>query len=100
MNIDQGPMADIYKSKDTLPRKRLLNDFERVLHRVPIDVYLHVKPLNCVEIKEGESEDCLNIEDSQTVALHLPKMSFTFKNKSRNLVTAENMKALVLNLPF
>ena len=48
--------------------------------------------MNSQEIKAGESKGCLEIEDLQTVALHQPKTSFTFKHQSRNPVTAENIQ--------
>ena len=69
-------------------RKNLLDDFDRT----PIEVYLCVKPLNEQEIKAGESKDCLEIEDIQTVASHPPKTSFRFKYQSRNPAIAETME--------
>ena len=94
-------------------RKKLLDDFDTVEtvrkvlkssktgdSREPIKVYLRVKPLTGQEIEAGESQDCLEIENSRTVALHPPKTSFTFKHQSRNPVTAETIQRFTFSRVF
>jgi kinesin family protein 20 len=94
-------------------RKKLLDDFDtaetvrKVLKssktgdsREPITVYLRVKPLTGREIEAGESQGCLEIEDTRTVSVHPPKTSFTFKHQSRNAITAETIQRFTFSRVF
>ena len=94
-------------------KKKLLDDFDtaETVHKVlkgskidngrePIKVYLRVKPLTAEEIEAGESQDCLEIENPRTVALHPPKTSFTFKHQSRSAITAETIQRFTFSQVF
>lgn len=91
-------------SEETLNeiRKNLLDDFETaktvtkdgssgIGEREPVKVFLRVKPFTSKEIAEGESQGCLEMENTSTVLMHPPKTSFTYKQKARSGFTAETV---------
>ncbi|KAM4688937.1 LOW QUALITY PROTEIN: kinesin-like protein KIF20A [Discoglossus pictus] len=51
----------------------------------PLKVYLRVRPFSKAELANNESQDCITIENSETVCLQAPKDSSTMKNCERGI---------------
>ncbi|XP_030405314.1 kinesin-like protein KIF20A [Gopherus evgoodei] len=51
----------------------------------PLKVYLRVRPFSKGELESNESQDCVIIENSETVTLQAPKESFTMKNSEKGI---------------
>ncbi|XP_071479037.1 uncharacterized protein [Diadema antillarum] len=59
---------------------------ESVSHnREAMKVFLRVRPFTNGEIEEGESQECLNLENSTTLLMRAPSGSFAFKTSQRGL---------------
>ncbi|XP_038651292.1 kinesin-like protein KIF20A isoform X2 [Scyliorhinus canicula] len=48
-------------------------------------VYLRVRPFTETELEKGESQDCVRIEDSETLVLRAPKDSFAMRSSERGI---------------
>ncbi|CAM5089842.1 unnamed protein product [Eretmochelys imbricata] len=51
----------------------------------PLKVYLRVRPFSKAELESNESQDCVIIENPETVTLQAPKESFTMKNSEKGI---------------
>ncbi|KAM9166046.1 kinesin-like protein KIF20A [Pangshura tecta] len=51
----------------------------------PLKVYLRVRPFSKAELESNESQDCVIIENQETVTLQAPKDSFTMKNSEKGI---------------
>ncbi|TFK11324.1 fibulin-7-like [Platysternon megacephalum] len=51
----------------------------------PLKVYLRVRPFSKAELESNESQDCVIIENRETVTLQAPKESFTMKNSEKGI---------------
>ncbi|XP_048449193.1 kinesin-like protein KIF20A [Rhincodon typus] len=50
-----------------------------------VKVYLRVRPFTESELEKGESQDCVLIEDSETLLLRAPKDSFAMRSSERGI---------------
>ncbi|KAM4705475.1 kinesin-like protein KIF20A [Rhinophrynus dorsalis] len=78
-SVLDSPACTTIDALDTEPL--VLND--QVSH--PLKVYLRVRPFSKAEIASNESQDCVNIEDSEFVSLQAPKDSSAMKNSERGI---------------
>ncbi|XP_061455024.1 kinesin-like protein KIF20A isoform X5 [Rhineura floridana] len=51
----------------------------------PLKVYLRVRPFSKAELENNENQDCLIIENQETVTLHAPKESVAMKNSEKGI---------------
>nr|XP_056710891.1 kinesin-like protein KIF20A [Euleptes europaea] len=51
----------------------------------PLKVYLRVRPFSKAELENNENQDCLTIENQETVTLHAPKESAAMKNSEKGI---------------
>ncbi|XP_066480508.1 kinesin-like protein KIF20A [Tiliqua scincoides] len=51
----------------------------------PLKVYLRVRPFSKAELENNEKQDCLIIEDQETVTLQAPKESTAMKNSEKGI---------------
>ncbi|XP_071793006.1 uncharacterized protein [Asterias amurensis] len=73
-------------------KKNLLEDFaadakltrQSVAHgREHMQVHLRIRPFTATERDKGESQDCMEIQETSTLLMRAPKDSFTFKSSQR-----------------
>uniref|UniRef100_A0A670ILB4 Kinesin-like protein n=1 Tax=Podarcis muralis TaxID=64176 RepID=A0A670ILB4_PODMU len=57
---------------------------EEVMYQ-PLKVYLRVRPFSKAELENNENQDCLIIENQETVTLHAPKYSTAMKNSEKGI---------------
>ncbi|XP_067409857.1 kinesin-like protein KIF20A isoform X2 [Emydura macquarii macquarii] len=51
----------------------------------PLKVYLRIRPFSKAELESNESQDCVTIENPETVTLQAPKESSTMKNSEKGI---------------
>nr|XP_034981094.1 kinesin-like protein KIF20A [Zootoca vivipara] len=57
---------------------------EEIMYQ-PLKVYLRVRPFSKAELENNENQDCLIIENQETVTLHAPKYSTAMKNSEKGI---------------
>ncbi|XP_061455003.1 kinesin-like protein KIF20A isoform X3 [Rhineura floridana] len=82
-------------SNGSLPTDILPTDMPEVSHArdqqeeeqmyQPLKVYLRVRPFSKAELENNENQDCLIIENQETVTLHAPKESVAMKNSEKGI---------------
>ncbi|XP_063309088.1 kinesin-like protein KIF20A [Pelobates fuscus] len=74
--VESSSVMDALESDSTV-----LNDKE--LH--PLKVYLRVRPFSKAELASNESQDCVTLENTETVSLQAPKDSSAMRNCERGI---------------
>ncbi|XP_041669619.1 kinesin-like protein KIF20A isoform X2 [Cheilinus undulatus] len=85
---DKVQPEDVNMSSDVSPDSSTSQQTEGPLcvsERQTMRIFLRIRPFSKEELTENEDQDCVLIENSQTVALKAPKGSATMKSSERGI---------------